>query len=107
MQVHELRGAITKKKRENLGKIPKGGGLKKTEENSQFQFGNLKNLGGGSQLFKNVWLSIILQYYLYKKCLKFKKFWIWSEGEGGGSEVFKKFWNSKSSELSEGGGGQA
>ena len=43
-----------KKKRENLGKIPKGGGLKKTEENSQFQFGNLKNLGGGAQLFKNV-----------------------------------------------------
>ena len=35
-------------------KFPKGGGLKKTEENSQFQFGNLKNLGGGSQLFKNV-----------------------------------------------------
>ena len=53
------------------------------------------------QLFCN-YFAIILQYYLYKKCLKFKKFWIWSEG--GGSEVFKKFWNSKSSELSEGGG---
>ena len=51
MQVHELRGAITKKKRENLGKIPKGGGLKKTEENSQFQFEKPR---GGSQLFKNV-----------------------------------------------------
>ena len=51
-----LRGAITKKKRENSGKIPKGGGgVKKTDENSQFQFGNLKNLGGlGSQFFKNV-----------------------------------------------------
>ena len=41
-----------KKKRENLGKIPKGGGLKKTEENSQFQFGNLKNLGGGLNFSK-------------------------------------------------------
>ena len=39
-----FRGAITKKKRENLGKIPKGG-VEKTDENSQFQFGNLKNLG--------------------------------------------------------------
>ena len=55
MQVHELRGAITKKKNGKIWeKFPKGGGLKKTEENSQFQFGNLKNLVGGSQLFKNV-----------------------------------------------------
>ena len=50
-----LRGAITKKKRENLGKIPKGGGwVKKTDENSQFQFGNFENPGGGSRFFKNV-----------------------------------------------------
>ena len=49
-----LRGAITKKKRENLGKIPKGGGVEKTDENSQFQFGNFENPGGGSRFFKNV-----------------------------------------------------
>ena len=55
MQVHELRGAITKKKTGKFGKNSQRGGVKKTEENSQFQFGNLKNLGGGgSQLFKNV-----------------------------------------------------
>ena len=50
----QFRGGVTIEKRENLGQIPKGaGGLKKADENSQFQFGNLKNLGG-SQFFKNV-----------------------------------------------------
>ena len=42
------------------------------------------------------YFATILQYYLYKKCLKFKKFWIWSEGGGVGSFhkvlKFKKFW---------------
>ena len=53
MQVHELRGAITKKKTGKFGKnSQRGGGLKKTEENSQFQFGNLKNLGGGVSTFQ-------------------------------------------------------
>ena len=37
--------------------------------------------------------------------LNFKHFWIWSEG--GGSEFFHNFWNSKYSELSEGGGGSS
>ena len=32
----------------------RGGGLKKTDENSQFQFGNFENPGGGSRFFKNV-----------------------------------------------------
>ena len=42
-----------KKKRENLGKIPKGGGwVKKTDENSQFQFGNFENPGGGLDFSK-------------------------------------------------------
>ena len=54
-EIMQLRGAITKKKRENLGKIPKGGGwVEKTDENSQFQFGNFENPGGGSRFFKNV-----------------------------------------------------
>ena len=36
----QFRGGVTIEKRENLGQIPKGGGgLKKTDENSQFQFG--------------------------------------------------------------------
>ena len=44
-----------KKNRDNLGKIPKGGGgVKKTDENSQFQFGNFENSGGGSRFFKIV-----------------------------------------------------
>ena len=53
-----IRGAITKKKRENLGKIPKGGGwVEKTDENSQFQFGNFENPGGVS---------------IFQKCLNYK-----------------------------------
>ena len=48
-----FRGAITKKKRENLGKIPKGGGgLKKTDENSPFQFGNFEIPGGEVSIFQ-------------------------------------------------------
>ena len=38
--------ASLKKNRKIWEKFPKGGGVKKTDENSQFQFGNLKNLGG-------------------------------------------------------------
>ena len=92
-----LRGAITKKKRENLGKIPKGGGVEKTDENSQFQFGNSKNLGRGLNFSKmyefqllfdsvvcnitfirNVWNSKMSQFgqrggvNIFQKCLKFK-----------------------------------
>ena len=48
-----IRGGVTKKKRENLGKIPKGGGFENTDENSQFQFGNFEN-PGGSEFSKNV-----------------------------------------------------
>ena len=33
-------------------KFPKGGGLKKTEENSQFQFGNVENPGEGVSIFQ-------------------------------------------------------
>ena len=61
-EIMQLRGAITKKKRENLGKIPKvggGGGLKKADENSQYQFGNLEDLGRGQcpQLKKQTRIS--------------------------------------------------
>ena len=52
LTLNQLRGAITKKKRENLGKIPKGGGVEKTDENSQFQFGNFENPGGGLDFSK-------------------------------------------------------
>ena len=47
-----LRGAITKKNGKIWEKFPKGGGVKKTDENSQFQFGNLKNLGGVVSIFQ-------------------------------------------------------
>ena len=53
-----------------------GGGIKTTDENSQFQFGNLTNLGGGVSIFQKClnfnYFAIILQYYLYKKCLELK-----------------------------------
>ena len=81
-----------------------GGWVKFFSKKSQFQFGNFENPGGVSIFEKcpNLnYFAYILQYYLYKKCLKFKKSWIWSEG--GGFEFLKKFWNSKMSELSEGG----
>ena len=55
MQVHELRGAITKKKRENLGKIPKGGGVEKNRGKFPISIWEFeKPRGGGPQLFKNV-----------------------------------------------------
>ena len=42
-----LRGGVTKKTGKFRENSQRGGaGLKKTDENSQFQFGNLKNLGG-------------------------------------------------------------
>ena len=40
-----------------MGKIPKGGGLEKTDKNSQFQFENLENPGGVS---------------IFQKCLNYK-----------------------------------
>ena len=49
IQVCNLRGGVTKKN----GKIwEKLGGLKKTDKNSQFQFGNLKNPWGGLDFSK-------------------------------------------------------
>ena len=41
-----------------MGKIPKGGGVEKTDENSQFQFGNFENPGGGGpdfSKFHKIW----------------------------------------------------
>ena len=52
--VKKVRGAITKKNGKIWGKFPKGGGVEKTDENSQFQFGNFENPGGWSRFFKNV-----------------------------------------------------
>ena len=53
MQVHELRGAITKKKPGKFGKnSQRGGGVKKTDENSKFQFGNDENPGEGVSIFQ-------------------------------------------------------
>ena len=49
-----LRGAITKKKTGKFGKNSQRGGKKKSDENSQFQFGNLKNLGGGGLNFSKM-----------------------------------------------------
>ena len=54
MQVHELRGAITKKKRENLGKIPKGGGVKKIRRKFPISIWEFEKPRGGPRFFKNV-----------------------------------------------------
>ena len=46
-----------KKRKKNWEKFPnEGGGVKKK---SQFQFGNFKDPGGGSQFFKNVPILVI------------------------------------------------
>ena len=47
-----LRGAITKKNGKIWDKFPKVGGLQKTDKNSQFQFGNVENPGGGLDFSK-------------------------------------------------------
>ena len=52
-----VRGAITKKNGKIWEKFPKGGGVEKTDENSQFQFGNFENPGGVS---------------IFQKCLNYK-----------------------------------
>ena len=54
--------ASLKKNGKIWDKFPKGGGMKKTDENSQFQFGNCESPGGGSRFFKNVWIRIRLRY---------------------------------------------
>ena len=57
---------------------------------SQFQFGNFENRGGVSifQKCPNLnYFAFILQFHLYKKCLKFKNVPIWSEG---GVNIFQK-----------------
>ena len=47
-----LRGGVTKKNGKIWEKFPKGGGVKKTDENSQFQFGNVENPGEGVSIFQ-------------------------------------------------------
>ena len=92
-----VKGAIIKKKLKNLGIIPQWGGGNFFSKQSQFQFGKFAHPGGGSQFFKNVPISIILQLFCnitfiknvgkskisefdprggvsnFQKCLKFKK----------------------------------
>ena len=68
-----------KKKRENLGKIPKGGGgVKKIRRKFPISIWEFEKPRGGVSIFQKClnfnYFAIILQYYLYKKCLKFKKF---------------------------------
>ena len=84
------RGGVTKKNWKILGKFRKGGGSKKKQTKiPNFNLGIWKTEGGGLnfsemsefQLFCN-YFAIILQYYLYMKCLKFKIVLIWSEGGG-------------------------
>ena len=59
----KLRGDVTKKIGKIWGKFPKGGGLKKTDENSQFQFGVLKNRGGGLNFSKMSEFQLFCNYF--------------------------------------------
>ena len=43
----KVRGGVTKKNGKIWEKFPKGGGVEKADGNSQFQFGNCENPGGG------------------------------------------------------------
>ena len=52
-----LMGEPSLKKMGKFGKNSQRGGLKKTDENSQFQFGNIKNPGGGLNFSKMSELS--------------------------------------------------
>ena len=54
MQVHELRGAITKKKRENLGKIPKGGGVEKNRGKFPISIWEFEKPRGGGLNFSKM-----------------------------------------------------
>ena len=48
-----LRGGVTKKKRENLGKIPKGGGVEKKQTKiPNFNLGIVKTQRGGLDFSK-------------------------------------------------------
>ena len=50
---NRIRGGVTKRKRENLGKIPKGGeGLKKQTEIPNFNLGIVKTQVGGLDFSK-------------------------------------------------------
>ena len=47
-----LRGGVTKKNGKIWEKFPNGGRVEKTDGNSQFQFGNCENPGGGLDFLK-------------------------------------------------------
>ena len=70
----------------------------------------LRKSRGGVLIFQKCpnfnYFAIILQYYLYKKCLKIKNVWIWSEG-GGGQQFSKMSEIQKSLKFPMGRGGQA
>ena len=98
-----LRGGVTKKKRENLGKIPKGGGVKKNRRKFPISIWEFEKPRGVSifqkclnfnyfaiilQLFcnitfiRNVWKSKMSEFdprgggvSNFQKCLKFNKVW--------------------------------
>ena len=77
-----------------LGKVVNMVGGRRTIPLEPDKLGGIKK-GGYDQLVR------ILQYYLYKKCLKFKNVPIWSEG---GVSIFQKCLKFKN--VPKGGGGR-
>ena len=85
------RGAIIKKNGKIWEKFPNGGGGKFFFKKVPISIWELCTSRGGVSIFQKCpnlnYFAIILQYYLYKKCRK-----------------IKDVWNSKKSEISDGGG---
>ena len=79
LDVHLYKGRHQNRKSRKFGTMSQ-----KNTEMSQFQFGNFENRGGGVSIFQKCpnlnYFAIILQFCLYKKCMKLKKVPIWSEG---------------------------
>ena len=70
-----LRGCVTKKKGKIWEKFPKGGGGNRRKfPISIWEFDKPRGVSIFQKCLNFNYFAIILQYYLYKKCLKFKKF---------------------------------
>ena len=107
--MYELRGAIQKKISQIVEKVNKGGwGQIQNQKSLHFKCRLLWLEVWIFHIFPNLnYFAIILQYYLYKKCLHFKFFPISVEGGGGHRKSnFSQIQNSPHYPRGRGGGGK-